>query len=172
MCEEKNMETLVSDYAIENFKSGLNCAESVYNALQRAGALEGVPAESVAMCLGFGGGVGLSGCICGALAASIIANGAKYGRPDPYAVPAEVRAGEIAERYYARYNNLIHDFTEAYGSPLCKEICGKFEDFHGKDRKVGCLKMIGGTAKLALRYLQMPQEEAEKLPYQENLAGK
>ena len=34
------------------------------------------------MVLGFGGGVGLSGCICGALSAAIIANGAKYGRKD------------------------------------------------------------------------------------------
>ena len=76
MCEEKDICKLASDYAIENFKNGLNCAESVYNALIRAGALDADP-ETVAMCLGFGGGVGLSGCICGALAASVIANGAK-----------------------------------------------------------------------------------------------
>ena len=163
---------LASDYAIENFKGGLNCAESVYNALLRAGALEGVDPATVSMLIGFGGGVGLSGCICGALAAGVAANGAKYGRKDPYAVPAEVRGAEIAEKYYSRYNNLIHDFTETYGSPLCKDICGKYEEFHSKERKVGCLKMIGGAAALACRYLQMPQEEAEMLPYQENLAGK
>ena len=168
--EEKDIYKEVSDLAIENFKHGLNCAESVYNALVRAGVLDADP-ETVSMCIGFGGGVGLSGCICGALAASIIANGAKYGRKDPYAVPEEVRGSEIAARYYRRYNNLIHDFTEAYGSPLCKDICGKFEDFHSKERKVGCLKMIGGTAALACRYLQMSQEESEALPYQENLAG-
>ena len=166
-----DMEKLASDYAIENFKSGLNCAESVYNALLRVGALEGVPPTTVSMCIGFGGGVGLSGCICGALAAGVVANGAKYGRKDPYSVPAEVRGSEIAEKYYSRYNNLIHDFTEAYGSPLCKEICGKFKDFHSKERKVSCLKMIGGAAALAYRYLQMSQEETEKLPYRENLAG-
>lgn len=170
MKEEKDIYQVVSDYAIENFKNGLNCAESVYHALIRAGVLDADP-ETVAMCLGFGGGVGLSGCICGALAAAVMANGAKYGRKDPYAVPAEVRGSEIAARYYRRYNNLIHDFTEAYGSPLCKDICGKFEDFHSRERKVGCLKMIGGTAALACRYLEMSQEESEALPYQENLAG-
>ena len=63
--EKKEMCELASQYAIENFKHGLNCAESVYNALVRAGALDVSP-ETVAMCLGFGGGVGLSGCICGA----------------------------------------------------------------------------------------------------------
>lgn len=168
--EKNEMCELASQYAIENFKHGLNCAESVYNALVRAGALDVSP-ETVAMCLGFGGGVGLSGCICGALAASVIANGAKYGRKDPYSVPEDVRGSEIAARYYRRYNNLIHDFTEAYGSPLCKDICGKYAEFSSKERKVGCLKMIGGTAALACRYLQMSQEESEALPYQENLAG-
>lgn len=168
----ENMEEYVQGLAIENFKNGLNCCESVFNALQRAGCLEGVAPESVAMCLGFGGGVGLSGCMCGALSAAVMANGAVYGRKDPYAVPDEERAPEIAQRYYMRYNNLIHDFKERYGSALCQEICGKFESFQSKERKVGCLKMIGGTAALAYRYLQMPQEEAEHLPYQENLAGK
>lgn len=168
MEQEKTMGQLASDYAIENFKHGLNCAESVYNALVRAGALD-VPPETVAMVLGFGGGVGLSGCICGALAASIVANGAKYGRKDPYAVPAEVRGSEIAEKYYPRYNNLIHDFTQDNGSPLCKDICAKYGDFHSKERKVGCMKMIGRTAELACRYLEISKEEAEKLPYQERL---
>lgn len=172
MSVEKNMSKLVSDYAIENFRHGLNCAESVYHALLRAGALEGIDPSTASMVLGFGGGVGLSGCICGALSAAIIANRAKYGRKDPYAVPEEVRGSEITARYYRRYNNLIHDFTEVYGSPLCKEICGKYEDWNSKERKVGCLKMIGGTAALAYRYLQISQEASESMPYQENLAGK
>lgn len=163
--ENQKICELASEYAIENFKNGLNCAESVYNGLIRAGALGDVAPETVAMVLGFGGGVGLSGCICGALAASVVANGAKYGRPDPYSVPEEVRGTEIAEKYYARYNNLIYDFTEANGSPLCKDICSKFEDFHSKERKVGCLKMIGATAELACKYLQMTPEEAAKLSY-------
>jgi C_GCAxxG_C_C family probable redox protein len=171
MENEDDMSKLVSNYAIENFKNGLNCSESVYNALIRAGALD-APPETVAMCVGFGGGVGLSGCMCGALAASILANGAKYGRKDPYSVDAEVRGSEIADKYYSRYNNLIHDFTEKYGSPLCNDICSKFGVFHSHERKVGCLKMIGGTAALAYQYLQIAQEEAEKMPYKENLGGR
>lgn len=170
--ESKTISQLASEYAIENYKNGLNCAESVYNALLRAGALRDVAPETVAMVIGFGGGVGLSGSICGALAASVVANGAKYGRPDPYAVPTEVRGSEIAKKYYARYNNLICDFAEANGSPLCKEICGKYEDFHSKERKVGCLRMIGATAELACRYLEMTPEEAAKLPYRERVGEK
>ena len=37
MENEKDMGTVVSDYAIENFKNGLNCAESVMDALVRSG---------------------------------------------------------------------------------------------------------------------------------------
>ena len=44
MENEKDMGTVVSDYAIENFKNGLNCAESVMDALVRSGALKDSPA--------------------------------------------------------------------------------------------------------------------------------
>ena len=52
-----DLSELVSKYAIENFKSGLNCAESVLEALIRAGVLP-MDKETVAMCTGFGGGIG------------------------------------------------------------------------------------------------------------------
>lgn len=58
MENEKDMGTVVSDYAIENFKNGLNCAESVMDALVRSGALKDSP-EIVGLCTGFGGGIGL-----------------------------------------------------------------------------------------------------------------
>ena len=53
-----DLSELVSRYAIENFNSGLNCAESVLEALIRAGVLP-IANETVGMCTGFGGGIGL-----------------------------------------------------------------------------------------------------------------
>lgn len=44
---EENKSQLVNDYAIENFKNGLNCAESVYDALLRAGVLVAVSVFAV-----------------------------------------------------------------------------------------------------------------------------
>ena len=96
MENEKDMGTVVSDYAIENFKNGLNCAESVMDALVRSGALKDSP-EIVGLCTGFGGGIGLAGYTCGALSAAVMANSAVYGRPEPWKVDAEVRGSEIAE---------------------------------------------------------------------------
>lgn len=170
MPEEKDMATIVSDYAIENFKNGLNCAESVMDALVRSGALKS-DGDLAANCTGFGGGIGLAGYTCGALSAAVMANSHVYGRQNPWDVDAEVRGTEIAQKYYRRYNRMVQDFVEKNGSALCGEICGRFEDFHCKERRVGCLKLIGATAKLAYEYLQMSQEEAFELPYGANLGG-
>ena len=159
---------LVSKYAIENFKSGLNCAESVLEALIRAGVLP-MEKETVGMCTGFGGGIGLYGATCGALSAAVMANSAVYGRKDPYAVDAAVRGSEIADKYYRRYNALVREFVERNGCTSCEGISSKYDDWEGKDRKIYCMKMIGETAKLAYHYLQMPQEEAFSLPYGKNM---
>lgn len=166
--EEEDKLKLVSDYAIENYKHGLNCAESVFDALIRIGALK-VPKGTIAMCTGFGGGIGLAGATCGALSAAIMANGAKYGRPDPMSVDSSVRASEIAEKYYRRYNNIVNEFIKRNGCTSCKEITGKYENWVSRERRINCLKMIGATAQLAYKYLQIPQEEAFKLPYGENM---
>lgn len=164
MEENKDMRTKINDLAIENFKNGLNCAECVYDALVRGGALD-VDPKTIAMCIGFGGGIGLTGHTCGALSAAVMANGAKYGRPDPWSVDKETRGTEIAEKYYRRYNKLTRDFIDAHHGESCREICAPFGDWHSKERRVNCMKLIGATAALAYDYLQMPQEEAFALPY-------
>ena len=101
-----------------------------------------------------------------------MANSAVYGRPEPWKVDAEVRGSEIAEKYYRRYNRMVQDFIARNGSALCGEICAPYGDFHCVERRIGCLKMIGATAKLAYEYLQMTQDEAFALPYGPNLGGK
>jgi len=165
---DQDLSKLVSDYAIENFKHGLNCAESVFEALIRAGVLK-INKDAVGMCTGFGGGIGLYGATCGALSAAVMANSAVYGRKDPYAVDAAVRGSEIADKYYRRYNALVREFVERNGCSSCEGISSKYDDWEGKDRKIYCMKMIGETAALAYKYLQMPQEEAFSLPYGKNM---
>jgi len=160
------MRQQVSDYAIENFRNGLNCAESVLDALIRAGALE-VPPETVAMAVGFGGGIGLSGYTCGALSAAVMA----YGRPAPWKADPEVRGHEISRKYYRRYNKMVRDFQTANDGVLCRDICGKFEDWHSRDRRKMCMKLIADAAVMAYDYLQMSQEEAFALPYGDNIGG-
>jgi C_GCAxxG_C_C family probable redox protein len=168
MSEQGNLMQEVRDYAIENFKNGLNCAECVLDALMRSGALQ-VPPETRAMAIGFGGGIGLSGFTCGALSAAVMANGAVYGRPDPWKVDAEVRGHEISEKYYRRYNKMVWDFQAMNEGVLCKDICSKYVDWYHKERRRMCMKLVANTAVMAYDYLQMSQEEAFALPYGKNM---
>ena len=144
----------VEQYAIENYKHGLNCAECVLSALQREGALD-IPKEAVGMGVGFGGGIGLSGLTCGALSAAVLANGLRYGRKDPYTVLAEERGKEVAGKYYRRYH-----------APCGAEISAPHGAWESRERRIHCLQLIGRAARLAYRYLQMPQDEAFALPYE------
>ena len=159
----------IKDLAVENYKNGLNCAECVIDALTRAGALPDSP-SLMAAATGFGGGIGLSGYTCGALSAAIMANGAVHGRPDPWSVPEESRALEL-EKHYRRYNRLLHDFSEANGGVLCREITAPFEDWHSRERRKTCLKLIAAASALAFDYLTKSQEETFDLPYGQNMGG-
>ena len=107
---------------------------------------------------------------CGALSAIIMANGAKYGRIDPWSVPEEERAAEVADKYYRRYNHIVSDFEKAFGGIACKEISEPFGDWHSKERKKNCLKLIANSAKLACDYLMVSQKVAFALPYKENIS--
>ncbi|HPE16215.1 MAG TPA: C-GCAxxG-C-C family protein [Oscillospiraceae bacterium] len=168
MSEE--MRNKCSDLAIENFKRGLNCPECVIDALFRAGVLEGVDESVRNMVIGFGGGMGLTGNVCGALSGAILANGAVWGR-NPWDTPDEERGHEVAAKYYRRYNKLVHDFEAANGSVNCRDICKPWETWQEKGRRVNCMKLIGATAAMAYDLIQMDNETAFALPYGQNMGG-
>ena len=173
MSEKKTYEEmlqLVSELAINNFKTGYNCTECVFLALIDAGALD-IPRETVKICIGFGGGIGCSGETCGALSGAVMANGAKYGRLGWETEDPMQRGMDVAEKYYRRYNAMVHEFAKANGAVTCKGISAPFGDWNCKDRKKYCMKMIGATAQMAYKYLQMGNDEAFKLPYGFNMHG-
>ena len=168
MTIEPEQRTRVKEYAIDNFKNGLNCAEAVFDALIRSEALS-IAAETRSMCIGFGGGIGMSGFTCGALSAAVMANGAVYGRPNPWAIDRETRQHEISDKHYRRYNRMVHDFEAANGGVLCRDICQPYESWQSKERRKNCMLLIGETAALAYDYLNLPQEEAFALRYGANM---
>lgn len=163
---------LVHEYAVDNMNNGLNCAESVYDALIRAGALEGVDPDTRAMAIGFGGGIGLSGYTCGALTSCIMATGAVHGRKDPWAIDPETRKKEIQRKHYRRYNNIVHDFEKLNdGVVTCREICESQGGWKGENRSANCRRIVGSSAQLAYDYITMPAEEGQSLPYGDNMVG-
>ena len=62
-----------------NFRTGMNCAESVFEAVM-AHMDTGLPPETLCLMTGFGGGGGHFGDTCGALVGAMAALGAVYGR--------------------------------------------------------------------------------------------
>ncbi len=80
----------VKEKAKGNFRAGLNCAESVFEAFISVVDV-GLPHETMCLMTGFGGGGGLFGDTCGALVGAMAALGAVYGRREfpPTSRPAK-----------------------------------------------------------------------------------
>lgn len=161
----------VSEFAVENFRNGLNCPEAVFDALHRAGLLD-VPHECIRMASGFGGGIGLTGNACGALSGAIMSIGVVHGRMDPYSVDGSIRGQQMAEQVYRVFNNMTNDFIKENGCLSCKELGSQFADWHCKERRKMCLKLVASTAARAVDYILMDKETAAALPYRSNMAGK
>jgi C_GCAxxG_C_C family probable redox protein len=78
VCMMLSLGNKYADKAVETFKSGLNCAQSVFSAftddfkLSRNLALK--------MTTGLGGGIGSKGSVCGVVLGAYMVLGLKYGR--------------------------------------------------------------------------------------------
>jgi C_GCAxxG_C_C family probable redox protein len=93
--------------------TGLNCAESVLGGV--VGAFGGrVPLR---IATGFGGGLGRTGEVCGAVSGAVMAVGWLAGRDGP-----EDR--ESYSRCSAAVREFLGQFRRAQGSLLCRELTG------------------------------------------------
>jgi len=170
---EKNWDEireLAGRYGSENLLGGMNCAESVYDALIRSGALD-ASYDTVAYATGFGGGGGCSGLTCGALSSAILANSSVHGRKNPAEIPKEIRRPELREKLYRRYNNIVSDFVKEFGSGLCGEFSEKLGGYGNEAFRENCRKMCGKAAEIAVEYLRMDAEEARGLKYDMDVIG-
>lgn len=161
---------LAGRYAGENLLGGMNCAESVYEACIRSGALD-APLDTVAYATGFGGGGGCAGLTCGALAGAILANGAAHGRKDPAGIPEGIRRKMLRERIYKRYNSIVSAFLKENGSGLCREFSERFGSYGDEAFRENCVKMCGDAARIAVDSLRMDADEAAGLEYDMSAIG-
>ena len=157
-------------YARESYtEHGLGCAEAVIAALIHAGILD-LDGSYVCFGSGFTGGVGCSGGTCGAIYGGEIALGAVYGRKNPRAQPFDRSKKENLEedyRYYLlrRFNNLIHDFIQKFGSSNCTDLV---ETENGKLTKQSfdiCTNRVQFMVEQTIKYLELNEEENKMLPY-------
>ena len=134
---------MLKERAIENFKTGYSCSESIVKAAIDEGL---APAEFLACATSFSGGMG-SGCLCGAIAGSQMVIGYIHGRGK-------------TERARALAKEFIEKFKENHKATCCKVLTHGF-DFHSPERKAHCVNMVAACAEILENLLKKAQKETE-----------
>ncbi len=101
------------ELAVKQFKSGYNCAQSmIYSFAEELGI-----DKSIAMKLatGFGGGLGRTGNVCGAVTGGILILGLMFGR-------GENEDKIKQEKTYQYVREFIEKFKVKYGTVECKSL--------------------------------------------------
>ena len=125
---EKIFTNLAPKYFLEQ---GFSCSESITKSAVDLGLAD----ESfISIATGFSGGMG-SGCLCGAVAGSIMVLGLLHGKYQ------DNTARNLAKEFYQR-------FTAIHKATCCKVLTREFKDFHSKERKQHCTNMVYDCAKI------------------------
>ena len=102
-----------SEIAVNKFKDGYNCAQSVL--FSYADKLNISRDLALKMANGFGGGIGRKQEVCGALSGGILVLNLIYGR-------GENEEKQKQEIVYSLVRELMDKFEEKYGSVNCKKL--------------------------------------------------
>ena len=94
----------------------------------------------------FGGGVGRSEDICGALAGGVMAIGAAIGRTE---------AEDDRLRSYEAAGKLHKSFCEEFGSSQCRVL--NKSDFKSPEHRVRCGRFVEGATRITLQILREKQ---------------
>ncbi len=137
------MEKKFQDLAIENFKSGLSCSESIAKAACDLGLAD---ENFVNIATSFSAGMS-SKCLCGAVAGSQMVLGLLFGKYKDNT--ARVKAKEFYDK-----------FVEKHKVTCCKILTKDFKDFHSPERKNHCVNMVEFCAKTLDEMLENAKEKA------------
>jgi len=141
--------------AVEFFKSGYNCSQSVVAAF--ADLYGFTEEQAFRMAASFGGGIGRMRQTCGAACGMFLLAGLEMG-----AVRGDDREGK--GRNYAVVQQLAEEFRQENGSLICAELLGL--DKNGKRppmpearteeyyRKRPCSMMVETAARIFARFLE------------------
>ncbi|OCN03085.1 hypothetical protein A7X67_04150 [Clostridium sp. W14A] len=101
--------------AVELFRQGYNCSQSVFAAYCEELGLD-LP-SALKLSSSFGGGMGRLREVCGAVTGMFLAAGLKEGYTDPSDPVAKAK-------HYERIQALAKRFEEKNGSIICRELLG------------------------------------------------
>ena len=104
-----------SEKAIENFKNGYNCAQSVFLAFASDFGFDDETALKLSS--SFGAGMGRLREVCGAVSSMFAIAGLKYG----YTSPLD---DETKARHYELIQKLAEKFKSEHKTIICRELLG------------------------------------------------
>lgn len=120
--------------AIENFKNGYSCSESIVKAAADCGL---VNHNLIPLATPFSGGIS-SGCLCGAVAGMQLVIGATMGRQNNSQSPNEAKAcAKIA----------MEKFKELHKVTCCRALTAGL-DMASPERKQHCCKLVNDCAEI------------------------
>lgn len=151
---EINIETsLYAQKAMDLFKEGFNCSQSVFLAFEDIHKMDRKTALMLSS--SFGGGMGRLREVCGAVSGMFMTAGVLYGYDDP-------KDYEAKKAHYERIQLLAKEFEERNGSIVCRQLLGLGE---GKDipapeqrtqkyyKKRPCAELVGMAAAIMEQYI-------------------
>ena len=104
---------IYSEKAVNNFKSGYNCAQSVFLAFAEDFGFDKETALKLSS--SFGGGMGRLREVCGAVSSMFAIAGLKYGYTSP-------NDDEAKAKHYELIQALAEKFKSKYGTIICREL--------------------------------------------------
>lgn len=131
----------ISDSAGDYHNRGFNCAESIFLAFREIAAPD-LSEDMVRIATPFGGGIGRSGCLCGALSGGVIILGAARGRTTPETPRKE--SYELSSEFHNR-------FKSKFGATCCRVLVKA--EFGSKEQGERCYQIITGSAELLMKFL-------------------
>ncbi|TCL55022.1 C_GCAxxG_C_C family probable redox protein [Kineothrix alysoides] len=137
-----------SQLAMEYFKEGYNCSQSVFLAFSDCYDMDKKAILKISS--SFGGGMGRLREVCGAVTGMFMAAGMLYGYTDP-------KDQKVKAEHYERIQLLAKEFEEKNHSIVCRELLGLGA---GKDKPVPeartaeyykkrpCVELVGIAAEI------------------------
>lgn len=106
---------IYSEKAVNNFREGYNCAQSVLLAFaNKVGLKEN---EALKLASSFGGGMGRLREVCGAVSAMFMIAGILKGYTEP-------NNDIVKANHYKLIQDLAAEFKSKYGTIICRELLG------------------------------------------------
>ena len=106
---------IYSDKAVDNFKQGYNCAQSVLLAF--VDLLDIEPEFALKLTSSFGAGMGRLREVCGACSAMFMIAGLLNGYIEP-------NNDELKAKHYSLIQDLANEFKSRYNTIICRELLG------------------------------------------------